>query len=184
MSQAPGPTLQTERLILRPPDLADVDTWAQFMGSEAASFIGGPMPPLRAWAGLMYGAGDWALRGFGMFSVIERASGKFIGRIGPIHPEGWPGPEVGWSIVPAAQGKGYALEAAVAAMEWAVEHLGWTDIIHTIHPDNVTSQGVARKLGSTNRGPGELPAPYEGHPVEIWGQSADQWRRNRAGLLA
>ena len=67
-------------------------------------------------------------------------------------------------------------------MDWAVDHLGWTDIIQTIAPDNFASQSVAKRLGATLRGPGQLPAPYENHPVEIWGQSAAQWRVNRQRL--
>jgi RimJ/RimL family protein N-acetyltransferase len=181
MTRAPGPTLTTQRLILRPPDLADVGPWSEFMGSQASSFIGGPVPRLRGWGSLMSGAGEWALRGFGMFSVVERESGRWVGRVGPVHPEGWPGTEVGWAIIPQAQGQGYAFEAAVASMQWVVEELGWTDIIHTIHPDNFISQRLARKLGSTNSGIGRLPPPNEDHSVDIWRQSAAQWR---AGGLA
>ncbi|MFN3230048.1 MAG: N-acetyltransferase, partial [Asticcacaulis sp.] len=62
--------------------------------------------------------------------------------------------------------------------------LGWTDVIHTIAPDNLGSQAVARKLGSVNRGPGKLPAPYETLVVDIWGQTAEEWRVNRARFVA
>jgi RimJ/RimL family protein N-acetyltransferase len=184
MSRAPGPTLTTERLILRPPDLADVRPWSEFMGDDASSFIGGPIPLLRGWSSLMSGAGEWAVSGYGMFSVVERACGEFIGRVGPLRPEGWPGNEVGWAIFPSAQGKGYAFEAAVAAMEWTIETLGWTDVIHTIHPDNFISQRLAKKLGSINTGVGKLPPPNEDHSVDIWRQTAAQWRDNRLRLTA
>jgi hypothetical protein len=56
------------------------------------------------------------------------------------------------------------------------DHCGWSEVIHTIAPKNVPSQGVARRLGSANRGPGMLPAPFEDSPVEIWGQSREAWR--------
>src|SRR5690606_16681110 len=120
--------------------------------------------------------------GFSFFSVFERDSGQWVGRVGPWQPEGWPGTEVGYSLARAAWGKGYATEAAAACIDWAVDTLGWSDIIQTIAPDNTASQGVARRLGATLRGPGQLPAPYENHPVEIWGQSAAQWRVNRQRL--
>ncbi|HET9159359.1 MAG TPA: hypothetical protein VFN88_01995 [Caulobacteraceae bacterium] len=84
MTTAPGPTLESARLILRPPALSDVGPWTEFMGSEASSFIGGPVPPTRGWSGLMVGAGEWALSGKGMFSVVEKASGRWIGRVGPM----------------------------------------------------------------------------------------------------
>lgn len=173
---APGPQLTTMRLTLRPPALEDLNPWQDFMASEASSFIGGPVPRIRGWSTLMSGAGNWTLQGFGMFSVVVRDSGTWIGRVGPVYYDGWPGTEVGWAIIPSAQGKGYAYEAAVAAMDWAVENLGWTDIIHSIHPDNVISQRLALKLGSANRGPGKLPPPNEDKSIEIWGQSAAQWR--------
>jgi RimJ/RimL family protein N-acetyltransferase len=65
-------------------------------------------------------------------------------------------------------------------MDWAVDVLGWADIIHCIDPANVASQKVAIALGSANRGPGKLPAPFEDAPVDIWGQSAEHWRARRS----
>jgi RimJ/RimL family protein N-acetyltransferase len=124
--------------------------------------------------------GSWALQGFGMFSVVEKASGRWIGRLGPWQPEGWPGTEVGWGILHEYWGKGYATEGAAAAMEWAFDVLDWSDIIHCIDPDNHGSIRVAERLGSVNRGAGRLPAPFEAYPVDIWGQSREDWRRRRA----
>ena len=166
-----GPTLHTARLILRPPVAADLDGFAAFTAEpEAMRFLGGPQPRNPAWRTLAMLAGSWALHGFGMFSVIEKASGRWIGRLGPWRPEGWPGTEIGWGLLPSAQGKGYAYEGAVAATDWAVDHLGWRDIIHTIAPDNAPSIALARRLGSENR--------VRCHPAKI----ASQWSR-RAQLI-
>lgn len=176
----PGPTLETERLILRPPAQADLDALAAFSADvENMRFIGGATPRGGAWRSLANLAGSWALLGYGMFSVIEKASGQWIGRLGPWQPEGWPGTEVGWGIAREAQGKGYATEGASAAIDWAIDHLGWTDIIHCIDPANTPSQRVAQRLGSVNRGPGKLPAPFEDAPVELWGQTAAQWKARK-----
>jgi RimJ/RimL family protein N-acetyltransferase len=178
-----GPTIETERLILRPPQAADLDGWAELMGdAEAARFIGGVQPRAGSWRGLATMTGSWALHGFGMFSVVEKASGRWIGRLGPWRPEGWPGSEIGWGLIPSAWGKGYATEGAAAA----VGALGWDDIIHCIDPANEASARVAERLGSTLRGRDRLPAPFEQVEVDIWGQSADAWRDrglgSRAGL--
>ena len=148
--------------------------------AEASRFIGGPQPRSVAWRGLLQVAGAWAIQGFSMFSVIEQASGRWIGRLGPWFPEGWPGPEVGWAIVPEAQGRGYATEGAAAAMDWAFDHLGWDRAVHTIEPENTASQALARRLGSRNLGPGRMPAPYAATHVDIWGQSRDDWRARRS----
>lgn len=175
-----GPTLETARLVLRPPAMEDFDRWADFQAdAETTRFIGGARSRAEVWRALMSVAGAWALTGTGFFSVIEKSSGRWIGRIGPWNPHGWPGPEVGWSLHRDAMGQGYALEAAAATMDYAVDVLGWDDVIHSIDPDNVASRRLARRLGSINRGPGRLPPPFEDSAVDLWGQSADEWRANR-----
>jgi RimJ/RimL family protein N-acetyltransferase len=172
-----GPTLETARLTLRPPAAEDLDGWAALMADEESSrFIGGPVDRAATWRGLATMAGSWALKGFGMFSVIEKSSGLWLGRVGPWVPEGWPGTEVGWGLHPSAWGRGYAVEAAEATIDWAFDHLGWTEVIHCIDPENTPSRKVAQRLGSTNGGPGKLPPPFEDHLVDLWGQTAAQWR--------
>lgn len=174
-----GPTLRTERLTLRPPEPQDFDAWATFMADEASRFVGGPVPRSTAWRGFTSMAGSWAMIGFGMFSVIDNATGRWLGRVGPWRPEGWPGREVGWGIIPAAQGHGYAVEAATSSLDWAFDELDWPEVIHCIDPANAPSQGVARRLGSEVIGPGVLPPPFESHTIEIWGQTREQWKARR-----
>lgn len=172
-----GPVLETDRLILRPPVLEDFEAWAAFQADPvAARFIGGAQPREVAWRIVRAMAGAWALDGFAMFSVIEKASGAWIGRVGPWMPLGWPGSEVGWGLVEAAQGQGFAREAARASIDWAFDHLGWTEVIHCIDPANFPSRKLAEALGSRKRGPGRLPPPFQHSTVEIWGQSRAEWR--------
>ena len=174
------PIIETARLILRPPSLEDFDAWAAFAGDpETMRFLGGVQPRSVAWRGFMTTAGAWALQGFAMFSVIEKRTGRWIGRIGPWRPEGWPGTEVGWGLDRQACGKGYATEAATAAVDWAFDHLGWTDVIHCIDPDNSGSRKVASRIGSTLLRRGRMPPPYDTPEIEIWGQSKLQWRAGR-----
>jgi RimJ/RimL family protein N-acetyltransferase len=168
--------LETPRLLLRPPRAGDFDEWATLMADpQAARFIGGQQPRAIAWRAFTSMAGAWQLQGFAMFSVIERSTGRWIGRLGPWQPDGWPGTEVGWGLVRECWGRGYATEGAAASIDWAFSKLGWTDVIHCIAPDNHASQAVARKLGSRNRGRGTLPAPYEDSRVDIWGQKRADW---------
>jgi RimJ/RimL family protein N-acetyltransferase len=174
--------LETARLVLRVPRLDDLDPMTVMMSdAETARFIGGVMPKSVNWRVLMSLIGSWHAHGFAMFSVIEKSTNRYVGRLGPWQPEGWPGTEIGWTISRDCWGRGYATEGAIAATDWAVDTLGWTDIIHSIAPENTASQQVARKLGSRNRGAGKLPAPLQDSVIDIWGQTADEWRvrRNR-----
>ncbi len=181
MSSIEDLQLETPRLILRPPRLEDLDPWTEMMADEeTARFIGGTAPRPACWRQLMTLIGSWHAHGFAMFSVIEKTTGRWLGRVGPWQPEGWPGTEIGWSIVRDCWGKGYAVEAAIASTDWVVDSLGWTDIIHSIAPANVASQRVAQKLGSRNRGPGRLPHPFEESANDIWGQTGEEWKRRRA----
>lgn len=173
--------IETERLILRPPRAEDLDGWEAFyQDEEAARFLGGVMPRAAAWRLFAVTAGCWWLQGYGMFSVIERSTGRWIGRLGAHTPEGWPGTEVGWSLLSDCWGKGYATEGAAAVMDWVFDHLGWTEVVHCIAPDNLASAKVARRLGSSLRGPGKLPPPLHDKPIDIWGQTREEWRARRA----
>ena len=173
--------LETARLLLRPTRAEDFDGWAALMGDvEAAQYLGGAQPRAAAWRGFLAMAGAWQIQGFAMFSVIEKASGRWIGRVGPWVPEGWPGTEVGWGLIREAWGKGYATEAATATIDWAFDTLGWSEVIHVIDPQNTASVTVAERLGSKHRGVGRLPAPFEHFNVHVWGQTRGQWRNRTA----
>ena len=173
--------LETERLILRLPRIEDFDDYAALQADEeAARYIGGPLARAPAWRKFLQMPGAWAIQGFAMFSVVDKVSGRWIGQIGPWKPEGWPGTEIGWAFCRASWGRGYAMEAGIAAIDWAFENLGWSEIIHSIHPDNRASQALAQRLGSRNRGAGKLPPPHEVVPIDIWGQSREEWFAHRA----
>ena len=177
--------LETPRLLLRPPRADDLDAWAEMMeDAEAARYIGGTMPRAVSWRGVMTMIGAWHAQGFAMFSVFEKHTGRWVGRVGPWQPEGWPGTEIGWAIVRDCWGRGYATEGAIAAANWAFDSLGWTRIIHSISPENVASQKVAERLGSRNLGCGQLPPPFQHDVVDIWGQSRDEWRTRHHGPMS
>lgn len=174
-------TIETERLLLRPPLREDFEGFADLNADpEAARYIGGHMSRAAAWRKFLVMPGAWSIQGFGMFSVIEKSSGAWIGQMGPWHPEGWPGTEVGWAFQRPAWGRGYATESAIAAIDWSFSTLGWAEVIHSIDPANVASNALAMRLGATNSGPGKLPAPYEEVRIDIWRQSREQWLARRA----
>jgi RimJ/RimL family protein N-acetyltransferase len=176
-----APTIETDRLILRIPQAVDFERFAEMMADEpAARHIGGVTPRAAAWRRFLQMPGAWILQGFAMFSVIDKHSGLWLGQAGPWKPEGWPGTEIGWSFHPDSWGKGYALEAGRATVEFAFQTLGWSEVIHSIDPDNAASIRLAERLGSQRRGPGKLPEPFADVRVDIWAQLRDQWLASQA----
>ena len=98
--------IETERLILRPLLREDYEPYLAFCADEETMrTLGGVQPPSVAWRGFCSLAGAWQLFGFSMFSVIEKSSGDWIGRMGPWQPQDWPGTEVGWGIRHASWGR-------------------------------------------------------------------------------
>lgn len=174
-----SPVIETPRLILRPPTLEDLPDWVRFAAhEETMRHLGGVQSASNAWRSLMTMMGAWTAHGFAMFSVIEKSSGQWIGRIGPWQPLDWPGTEVGWGLHADYWRKGYALEAAAATIDWSFENLGWSEVIHTIVPENIASISLAEKLGSKYQGQAVLPAPIS-LEVGVWQQTRDQWSENR-----
>ena len=141
--------LATDRLVLRRPAAADLAGYVDFFTSDRARFAEGPVDADRAWR--MFGTelGHWELRGFGMFTVAEKAdAGRGLGLVGPWCPAGWPEPELGWLLWSAAEGRGIGHEAAVAVRDHLFRDLGWTTVVSYIDPDNERSIALARRLGA------------------------------------
>src|SRR5262249_38327404 len=146
---ASAPTLETERLILRAWRDADVEPFIAMMATpEVARFLTGDQRPQdreAAWRTLAVFVGHWALKGFGLFAVEEKATGAFVGRVGLWRPEGWAGLELGWGLPRAHWGRGFAYEAARAAGDWAFARRDELELISLIHADNIRSQNLSRR---------------------------------------
>ncbi len=173
--------IDTERLILRPVAAEDFAGWAAFFADpEATRHLGGPRSEAVAWRHFLAMAGAWRIQGFGAFSVLDQATGQWLGWTGPWHPVGWPGTEVGWCFSRAAWGRGFASEAAAAAIDWVFRTLDWSEVIHLIPPDNLASQGVAQRLGSSIRERIVMAEPFDGETADLWSQTRAQWRARGA----
>lgn len=144
-----APELQTERLVLRAPNLSDFDALAAFYASPRASFVGGPLSRELSWRSLALEAGHWVLRGFGRWTVVEKETNAPVGIVGLWHPEGFPEQELGWDLFDGATGKGYATEAGRAARDYAYGTLGWTTLTSLIAVGNDGSRRVAERLGAS-----------------------------------
>ena len=147
-------TLETERLIMRMWRESDFEPYAELCADpEVMRYLGGKVfDRTEAWRQMASMIGHWYLRGYGIWAVEEKDSGRLAGRIGCINPEGWPGFEVGWTLKREFWGKGYATEAGRRALEYGFNELDKPHIISLIHPENRASIRVAERLGETLEG--------------------------------
>jgi RimJ/RimL family protein N-acetyltransferase len=143
------PTLETKRLTLRAPHAGNFDAYAGFLANQRGTGVDDPLTRHTAWLGFAADLGHWHLRGYGFWAVEEITSGKTAGMVGFFHPEGWPEPELGWTLFDGFEGRGYAIEAARRARDYAYDDLGWETLISVIAPDNARSIALAEKLGAT-----------------------------------
>ena len=148
------PVLETERLVLRELREDDFPTYERIAADiNVMKYMGGKtMDRVEAWRHMAFMVGHWKLRGYGYFALEEKTSGEFVGRAGFTNPAGWPGFELGWTVAPEHQRKGFASEAARRLLRFAYEDLDRKHVISLIHKDNIPSRRVAEKLGETVEG--------------------------------
>lgn len=157
----PAPTLTTPRLRLRAHVMADLEALCDVLGSGRARFMGGPVPRVPAWRWLASEVAMWELMGHGSWG-IEAEDGRFLGQISINQPSHFPEPELGWTLLQAAEGKGYAQEAATAVLHWARAQ-GFGTLVSYISPGNDRSIALARWLGAEHDPEAALP---EGETAE------------------
>jgi RimJ/RimL family protein N-acetyltransferase len=162
-------TRETPRLLLRPPIASDLDVFIQIHEDPDVmrymNVTGTARSRTAGWRTLALIIGHWHLRGYGQWAVIEKSTGRLIGRAGLWNPEGGFGLEVGWVIAQASWGRGFATEAARASVQYGFDIVGADRLISLIHPDNTRSIRVAEKIGMTF----EREDLQDGAPVLIYG---------------
>jgi RimJ/RimL family protein N-acetyltransferase len=146
------PLIRTGRLLLRPWRVQDFDAFAALYASEQSRLVGGPIGRRRAWRTMALLAGEWSLRGHGMWVVDPDPEGAgpgggFGGHVGFFHPDHYPEPELGWVLTEAAEGRGLAEEAARAARAWGARH-GIPRPVSNIDAENARSIALAERLGA------------------------------------
>jgi RimJ/RimL family protein N-acetyltransferase len=141
--------METQRLILVPLSGKHLGSLAQiYSDPDVNRYIGGEGLDL-AETGRQIAAFEavWEVHGYGQSAVLHRESGLFLGRVG-LHPwPQWNEVEVGWVLARSAQGYGYASEAAASWITYAFGVLRIARLVAVIHPENVSSQRVASRLG-------------------------------------
>ena len=159
--------LETDRLILRMWRNEDFAAYEKMCADpEIMKYLGGrTFDRLEAWRHMAFLVGHWQLLGFGHWAVEEKESGKFIGRLGFLNPEGWPGFEIGWTLAREAWGKGYATEAAAACLDYGFEKLRFRDVYSFTSVLNKSSERVMQKIGMEKEGEFDHPKIEQGHPL-------------------
>lgn len=142
------PTLTTDRLILRGAKASDFDAYAAMLGDRRSQYMGGPFSRTGAWDMFCNMTAQWQLSGFGGW-IIDTSNG-FAGEVAIWHPSHFPEPELGWTLTAQAEGKGYASEAAKAALAWYWSNTDAATIVSYIDPRNTRSITLAAKLGATS----------------------------------
>lgn len=158
--------VETPRLVLRPLSAGMEADWLALHDDPlvAQFIVGAALTRADCWRDLAFAIGHAVLRGFAMWAIYEKASGRFVGRVGPWMPEGWPALEIGWALGPEGRGRGYGFESAAAALRWTGAHLKTPTVIHSIHPDNTASKSLALKLGARQLGTADI----SGDLHEVW----------------
>ncbi|PKA41141.1 GNAT family N-acetyltransferase [Rhizobium sullae] len=149
------PTIETERLVLRPHRLDDFDVYVGLWADEdVVRYISGvPSTREQTWSRLIRASGMWHHMGFGFLIIEEKESGRLIGEAGfhearrDMFPSIEETLETGWVLLPSAHGRGYATEALAALIAWADRHIPGKEMTCIISPDNKPSLRVAEKLG-------------------------------------
>lgn len=162
------PVLVTGRLRLRAPRIGDFGAYAGILMSDRAAGLGGPFDREGAWDDFCQAVAGWMLRGMGVWTIETRAAGTPAGEThaGETHAGetlaggellgfgylwqeyGDPEPEIGWILTEAAEGKGYAREAAEAIRAHGFGPLGLATVVSYVDPGNSRSAAVAERLGA------------------------------------
>ncbi len=156
-------TIGTERLTLRTPQMEDFDAVDSYARSPRAKFTGGQKTDqMDIWRSFLGVAGHWALRGYGLFTVVWQDAP--IGRVGVIDHIMWEEPELGWHLFDGFEGQGFATEAALAARNWAFYAHRLGPLVSYVHAENTRSVRVAERLGATY----ERDCLLLGTPAQVW----------------
>lgn len=141
------PTLETERLALRAPQLDDLDTYVAFSAvsdTEVGKYRGGrTLEEIREI--LQEDIVHWE-KGFGMW-LLTLPTGEVIGGAGLSHPDDWPSHELTWWLMPKHRGNGYATEASLAVIEFGYGALGWSTVETHMRDENAAARQLAERLG-------------------------------------
>jgi RimJ/RimL family protein N-acetyltransferase len=143
----------TERLSLEPLRVGHAREMRSVLADPALYLYIGGAPPSEAelrdrYARQVRGVSPDGRQGWLNWVLRLRREGRLVGVVQATlsEREGAIGAELAWVVATQAQGAGLATEAASAVVEW-LRTVGVVALSAHIHPDNVASAAVARRLG-------------------------------------
>ena len=167
--------IETERLLLRPQQIGDLEQLHALTASEEMHrFLGGKSSIEDSYRRLLAAIGGWAQFGFDRFAIFERDGDAFVGTCGVFRLIRGLGddfdshPEAGWIVRSDRWGRGYAGEAMLATLDWFERTQGRCRTVCMISPHNVASLRIAAKLGYRQM----RAAEHKGEPVNLYARDA------------
>lgn len=180
--------LRTARLTLRQWTPADREPFAAMSSDpEVMRYFVAPLSREESDALIGRVSAHIAENGWGLWAVEHNENGRFMGFVG-LHPIATGLPcagevESGWRLAKEFWGRGYALEAAQAALQFAFEQLGREQVLAFTAVQNAPSRALMERLGMGRRLPDfDHPAVPEGHPIRrhvLYGITAREWVARR-----
>ena len=142
------PVIETTRLRLRAPTLAGYPAYEAVFMSQRSVHIGGPFSIEDAFKDFCQAVAGWMLRGAGAWTITVPGDEAALGWIYLWQEFGDPEPELGWVLTEAAEGHGYAVEAARAVLPSALTLCGSGGVVSYIDAANHRSARIALALGA------------------------------------
>jgi ribosomal-protein-alanine N-acetyltransferase len=153
------PVLETERLVLRPLCEADLDALATLRADpQVARYLGQPRTRDEMAERLGKIVDHWQRHGFGIFALLEKGSGRFVGYCGVAYLHDLTDAEVTYGLASPFWGQGLATEALTRCLQNAFEVIGLPRVVGVAAVENTASQSVMVKAGMTLQGPYEYDA--------------------------
>ena len=144
------PTITTSRLSLRPFTLQDTDSLHQILGIPGVlKYFPTPDPPEMDRVEMLIERQIklWQDYGYGWWAVVPHAEQQLIGWSGLQYLPDTDEIEIGYLLSKPFWGNGLATESAIAGLNFGFDELSLREIIGIVHPENLASQGVLKKIG-------------------------------------
>ena len=147
---APIPSFETERLVLRVPEIADFPTYVDILDTPRGGFVmRQPTSREELWYDFSAMVAAWMLRGHGMWTIEAKSDRRILGFVMIGAEPGDLCHELGFWVREDVEGSGVAFDAAAVVRDWALDELCVPQLVSYIDAENSRSVALARRLGAS-----------------------------------